>query len=69
MIRNRQGALLLYEFHQGNFQPSILRTLDYGHPMDDRILLHDLIGDGQPKLLIPDSGPGVNQLHIFQLAR
>lgn len=63
----RQGALLLYTFTDGAYVPTALRRQDYPHPMDDVIALYDLTGDGQVELLVPDSGTGVNSLHILRL--
>lgn len=64
-----QGALLYYEFVDGRFEPFILRELDYTHPMDDKIMLYDLTGDGQTEILIPDSGPNIHVLHILRIGR
>lgn len=63
------GAWLFYEYVDGQFQPAILRTIDYHHPTDDRIMLHDVTGDGQAELMMPDSGTDVNRLHILRLGR
>jgi hypothetical protein len=43
-----------------------LRFIDYHHPMEDRIILHDLDGDGLDEAFIPDSGTGSNRLFIFK---
>jgi hypothetical protein len=67
VIRGKRGGLLLFQFHRDAYRPHLLRQLDYGHPMDDRILLHDVSGDGSPEVFVPDSGPGIDRLHIFQL--
>lgn len=67
--RGNRGAVLWYEFDDQRYQPHVLRLLDYGHPMDDDILLHDVTGDGQLEAFVPDSGPGVNKLHIFRFGR
>jgi hypothetical protein len=64
-----EGALLYYEFANGQFEPHILRELDYTHPMDDRIMLFDLTGDGQAEIFIPDSGPDIDTLHILRMSR
>ncbi len=63
------GAWLFYEYLNGQFQPAILREIDYRHPTDDRIMLFDVTGDGQAELFIPDSGPDINLLHILRLGR
>ncbi len=65
--RGNRGALLLFEFVDGAYRPNRLLPIDYGHPMDDRIVLWDLDGDGQAEAIIPDSGPGVNRLWILKL--
>ncbi|MFP4365684.1 MAG: FG-GAP repeat domain-containing protein [Bacteroidales bacterium] len=64
-----KGALVFYDFTDGNFQPLNLRNINYNHPMDDRIELFDITGDGQAEVFIPDSGPQVDLLHILQLRR
>lgn len=63
------GAWMLYDFTGQQYEPRILRELNYPHPTEDRILLHDVTGDGQAELFLPDSGPGVNRLHILRLRR
>jgi len=62
----RRGALLLFEPIGGVFMANTLMTIDYGHPIDDRILLYDLDGDGQLEAIMPDSGPGQNRLLIVK---
>lgn len=62
-----RGALLCFEFVDGAYRPNVLKLLNYSHPMDDRILLYDLSGNGVPEAIIPDSGPGVNRLLIIGL--
>jgi hypothetical protein len=64
-----RGSLLMFEFIDGRYQPNELFSFDYGHPMDDRILLHDLDGDGRLEAFIPDSGPRVDQLWIVKFRR
>ena len=66
--RRNRGALLLFEFIGGAYRPNPLLPIDYGHPMDDRIVLWDLDGDGRTEAIIPDSGPGVNRLWIVKFA-
>ncbi|HVR36352.1 MAG TPA: hypothetical protein VMS21_10940 [Methylomirabilota bacterium] len=58
VTRGRKGALLHFEFTGERHEPNLLRRVDYDHPMDDRILLHDLDGDGLEEAFIPDSGTG-----------
>lgn len=64
-----RGALLFYDYTAGLFQPVNLRNINYNHPMDDRIVLFDITGDGQAELFIPDSGPHIDLLHILLLRR
>ena len=66
---DRRGALLFFEFLDGRFEPTVLRNIDYGHPMDDRMVLHDVTGDGQAEIFVPDSGISVDLLHIIRLGR
>lgn len=63
-----RGALLCFEFVDGAYRANPILPIDYGHPMDDRILLHDLDGDGVPEAIIPDSGTGQDRLLILQFA-
>jgi hypothetical protein len=58
---DRKGALLHFEFAGERYEPNLLKRIDYGHPMDDRIVLHDLDGDGLEEAFIPDSGTGVSR--------
>ncbi len=66
--RGNRGALLIFEFIDGAYRPNALLPLRYGHPMDDRIVLCDLDGDGRPEAIIPDSGTGVKRLWIVKFA-
>lgn len=68
IARGSRGALVLFEFLEGAYRPNVLLELDYGHPMDDRIVLADLDGDGRAEALIPDSGTGVGRLWIVKFA-
>ncbi len=61
-----RGALVCFEYLDGAYRPNVLMPLDYPHPMDDRILLYDLSGDGVPEAIIPDSGSGVDRLVIIR---
>jgi len=62
----RRGALLHFEHVDGAFHANNLLDLDYDHPIDDRILLHDLDGDGQLEAIMPDSGPAQDRLLIVK---
>lgn len=64
--RGKLGALLAFEPIGQDYRPHVLLPLGYNHPMDDRIVVHDLTGDGQAEVIIPDSGPGVDRLWIMQ---
>lgn len=63
-----KGALVCFEYIEGAYRPNVLMPLDYTHPMEDRIILHDLSGNGTPEAIIPDSGPGLNRLLILEFA-
>ncbi len=72
---SQRGALVCFEFHDGEFHPNVLKLLDYRHPIDDRIILHDLSGNGIPEAIMPDSGvdadrQGINRLLVvsFKIA-
>ena len=65
---NGRGALMCFEYIDGAYRPNVLMLLDYTHPMDDRVILHDLTGNGIPEAIIPDSGPGIDRLLIIQFS-
>lgn len=65
----RGGALWCFEYVEGAYRPWKVMDIPYAHPMDDRILLHDLDGDGIEEVFIPDSGVGVNLLRILHFSR
>lgn len=67
--KNRVGGLVLFAYAENDYHPIILKKINYSHPMDDRILLYDFTGDGLDELIIPDSGPGINAVHIFSLGK
>jgi hypothetical protein len=58
VTRGQKGALLHFEFTGERYELNLLRRIDYDHPMDDRIVLHDLDDDGLAEAFIPDSGSG-----------
>lgn len=60
-----RGALWFLRFHDGAYRAQELMRFDYDHPMDDRILLHDLNGDGRKEIVIPDSGPRADRLLVL----
>jgi hypothetical protein len=43
-----------------------LKQVSYTHPLDDRLLLHDLTGDGFPEMIVPDSGGGTLSIYRFE---
>lgn len=65
--RRGGGGLLYFRFVDGAFQPVTLMNIDYDHPMDDRMILHDVTGDGRPEVLAPDSGTHANRLLILRI--
>lgn len=58
VCRGPRGALVYFEFTGERHEANVLRKIDYGHPMDDRILLHDIDGNGMEEAFLPDSGTG-----------
>lgn len=60
-----ESAMVLFQWDENGFEPTILKRLPYGHAMEDRILCRDLIGGALPELIIADSGGAA--LRIFQL--
>ncbi len=56
ITNTNKGALLCYEYVDGAYRPNTLMELNYRHPIDDRIILHDLSGNGIPEAIMPDSG-------------
>lgn len=58
VCRGQRGALIFFEFTGDRHEANILRSIDYGHPMEDRIILHDIDGDGLEEAFLPDSGTG-----------
>lgn len=58
------SAMVLYQYRAGQYRSRVVRRMGYTHPMDDRLILHDLTADGRPELIVPDSGGG--RLAIFQ---
>lgn len=61
-----ESAMVLFQWRGDGFEPTILRRLPYGHAMEDRILLRDLVGDDTPELIIADSGGGALRLFRFR---
>lgn len=59
------SAMVLYEPRGEQYRGRIVKQMDYTHPMDDRMVLHDLSGDGRPEIIVPDSGGG--KLSIFRI--
>jgi hypothetical protein len=58
-------SAMLYLALDDPASPFVLKTMDYNHPMEDRIILYDLDGDGVDEAFIPDSGTGSDRLFIF----
>lgn len=65
----KRGALCLFTFTDGHYRYQVLKAINYSHPMDDRILLVDLTGDNRPEIIIPDSGAGINTIHVLKLGQ
>lgn len=66
LSRAEGSAMALYQYRDGQYRGRVVRRMPYTHPMDDRLLLHDLTGDGHPEMIAADSGGG--SLTIFRLA-
>lgn len=60
-----QSAMVLFQWHEGRYAGTVLQQLPYGHAMEDRIVVRDLVGNGMPELIIADSGG--EKLRVFQL--
>jgi hypothetical protein len=61
------SAIVLYYPQDGKYRRHALKQVSYTHPLDDRLLLHDLTGDGDPEMIVPDSGG--RTLSIYQFDR
>ena len=61
------SAIVLYYPRDGQYRRRVLRQMSYTHPLDDRLLLYNLTGDGYPEMIVPDSGGG--KLSIYQFER
>lgn len=59
------SAMVLYEPRAGAYQSRVVMTMAYTHPMDDRMVLYDLIGQKGIELIVPDSGG--DKLSIFRI--
>lgn len=62
--RDETTAIVLFEYRKGRYRSRVLKQLPYTHAMEDRLVLQDLIGDGWPELIVPDSGG--DTLRIFR---
>lgn len=60
-----ESAIVLYQPRNGQYQGQIVKRLAYSHPMEDRLVLHDLTGDEYPEIIVPDSGG--DKLTIFRI--
>lgn len=67
LSQKKGSAMVVFQHQEGQYESRVLKELPYTHPMDDRLLLHDLTGDDDPELIVPDSGGG--RLVIFQIER
>jgi len=67
LSRSSGSAMVLYTVRDGRYRPQMLKRMPYTHPLDDRLLLRDLTGDGTPEMIVPDSGGG--KLSIYQFER
>lgn len=65
--RSAGSAIALYQPRGGQYRGQVVKRLAYSHPMEDRLVLHDLTGDGYPEVLVPDSGG--DKLTIFRIER
>ena len=60
------SAIVLYYPQDGEYRHHVLKQVSYTHPLDDRLLLHDLTGDGGPEMIVPDSGGGTLSIYQFE---
>jgi hypothetical protein len=65
VAEDEKSSAMVYYPMDNPASPSLLRLMDYNHPMEDRIILYDLEGDGVEEAFIPDSGTGSDRLFIF----
>lgn len=63
--RSSESAIVLYQPRDGQYRGQIVKQLAYSHPMEDRLVLHDLTGDEYPEIIVPDSGG--DKLTIFRV--
>jgi hypothetical protein len=61
----QQSAIFTFQWRDGRYHPRLLKRLNYGHAMEDRIVCRDLTDDGQVELIIADSGG--DRVRIFEL--
>lgn len=61
------SAMVLFQWDSDRYNGTVLKRLPYGHAMEDRIVVRDLVGDATPELIIADSGGGA--LRIFRFRR
>lgn len=66
LSRPSGSAIVVYSPHDGQYQPRVLRKTSYTHPLDDRLILHDLTGDDYPEMIVPDSGGGTLSIYQFE---
>ncbi len=66
LSRSTGSAMVLYQPRAGQYQPRVLKRMSYTHPMDDRLILRDLTGDGYPEMIVPDSGGGTLSIYRFE---
>jgi hypothetical protein len=57
---------VLYYPQDDQYRRRVLKQVSYTHPLDDRLLLHDLTGDGSPEMIVPDSGGGTLSVYQFE---
>ena len=60
------SAIVVYYLQDGEYRRHVLKQVSYTHPLDDRLLLHDLTGDGDPEMIVPDSGGGRLSIYRFE---
>lgn len=58
------SAMVLFQYREGRYRSHVVRQMSYTHPMDDRLVLRDLTGNGRPELIVPDSGG--NRLSVYR---
>lgn len=66
LSKSSGSAIVLYYPQDDQYRRRVLKQVSYTHPLDDRLLLHDLTGDEYPEMIVPDSGGGTLSIYRFE---